>query len=327
MAGFSVDAAIWLAVIPAFGNFLFTLVGLLLVDWLGRRKLWVLSNIGMILGFLLLASSFVLSDYYSPDATSLYTNGSCHYTSCGACVGNSMCGFCADYSSDGSGSVFNGTCSLGNDGRNGTPYSYFRPNDSVCGVFGDKGDNTYYQSRQSHQRSGNEFDYQNVTDGLERRWSFVSCPNNHFAALAIFSLFLYIAAFAPGMGPLPWAINAEIYPTWARSTAISIATTFNWSFNLVVSMTFLTLADLLGQPQTFGMYAGISFVGLFFVLLFLPETKGRSLEEMEDLFQRPYFLDCLCASCGTHSHKKTGSRTRKANSNSTTYTDDNMRDV
>lgn len=46
-----------------------------------------------------------------------------------------------------------------------------------------------------------------------------------------------------GLGPMPWTINAEIYPTWARSTGTSIATAVNWIINLVVSMTFLSLLE------------------------------------------------------------------------------------
>ncbi len=96
--------------------------------------------------------------------------------------------------------------------------------------------------------------------------------------------------FAPGMGPLPWTVNSEIYPTWARSTAIAIATATNWIFNLFVSLTFLTFANVLGQPITFGFYAGLGILGLVFVIFLVPETKGRKLEDMEDLFQKPYFV-------------------------------------
>jgi SP family myo-inositol transporter-like MFS transporter 13 len=48
-----------------------------------------------------------------------------------------------------------------------------------------------------------------------------------------------------GMGPMPWTINSEIYPMWARSSCNSVATSTNWMFNLLISMTFLTLTKVL----------------------------------------------------------------------------------
>ena len=52
------------------------------------------------------------------------------------------------------------------------------------------------------------------------------------------------------MGPMPWTVNAEIYPLWARSTCNSIATSANWFFNFLVSMTFLTLTEILTREGT-----------------------------------------------------------------------------
>ena len=54
------------------------------------------------------------------------------------------------------------------------------------------------------------------------------------------------------MGPMPWTINSEIYPTWARSTCIAMATFTNWTFNLFIAMTFLTLTEVL---TTYGKFA------------------------------------------------------------------------
>ena len=294
MAGFSDKDAIWLSAVPGAGNFIFTIVGLLLVDRLGRRKLLIGSVLGVIFGFILLSTAFVLMDEFSPPSTSVYVyhdrNHSCDFSKCGACVGNSMCGFCTDFE-PASGSYVNGTCSLGNEDVNGG-YSYFRPhyNGSAmpCGLYFDP-----LPGNQSLTMTDSDTGL--FTDDIrEREWFFNSCPNNRFAPLAIIALLIYIGFFAPGMGPLPWTINSEIYPTWARSTAIAIATSVNWICNLIVSMTFLTLADNLGQPKTFGLYAGLSFLGLIFFLFFVPETKGRSLEEVEELFQRPYFVQQCC---------------------------------
>ena len=105
------------------------------------------------------------------------------------------------------------------------------------------------------------------------------------------------------MGPLPWTINSEIYPTWARSTSIAIATYVNWSSNLIISMTFLTLADTLGQPPTFGLYAGFSFLALLFFFFLVPETRGRKLEDVEELFKRPYCLN-WCRRDSGHSKRR-----------------------
>lgn len=286
MAGFSDQSAIWLATVPGGSNFIFTIVGLLLVDRLGRRKLLIGSVCGIIFGFLLLSGTFALMTYSSMPAQA-YDISTCDYQYCGSCVGNSECGFCVDMNVT-DGEYHNGTCSSLRQLINGTSVSTFQPIGQKCALFGENANSSIYDytTRDSFPVGHNFFSTQ-----LERKWYPFSCPNSRFAPLAIIALFLYIAFFAPGMGPLPWTINSEIYPTWARSTAISIATMTNWVCNLLVSMTFLTMADNLGQPITFGFYSGLCGLALVFIILFVPETKGRSLEEMGCLFRRPYFMN------------------------------------
>ena len=62
-------------------------------------------------------------------------------------------------------------------------------------------------------------------------------------------LCIYLLFFSPGMGPLPWTINAEIYPTWGRSTCTGIATGVNWASNLLVCLTFLSIMDFVGERR------------------------------------------------------------------------------
>ena len=64
----------------------------------------------------------------------------------------------------------------------------------------------------------------------------------HFEFYDCLYLIIYTGFFT-GMGPMPWTINSEIYPLWARSFSNSVATFTNWSFNLLISMTFLSLSD------------------------------------------------------------------------------------
>nr|KAG5696434.1 hypothetical protein BaRGS_020971 [Batillaria attramentaria] len=83
---------------------------------------------------------------------------------------------------------------------------------------------------------------------------------------------------------MPWTINSEIYPMWARGTGNAIATFFNWAFNLLVSYTFLTLTETITKYGTFWLFAGICVLGLTFTIIFVPETRNKSLEEVEELF-------------------------------------------
>ncbi|XP_033126179.1 proton myo-inositol cotransporter-like isoform X2 [Anneissia japonica] len=123
-------------------------------------------------------------------------------------------------------------------------------------------------------------------------WAFDYCPSA-FAFLAVVGMVLYLMFFAPGMGTMPWTVNSEIYPQWARSTCNSFSTFTNWMFNLLISMTFLSLTQAITRQGTFYLYAGISTLGLIFIITLLPETKGKRLEDIQQLFDHPCVL---CAS-------------------------------
>jgi MFS transporter, SP family, galactose:H+ symporter len=75
---------------------------------------------------------------------------------------------------------------------------------------------------------------------------------------------------------------AEIFPLALRGRAMSLATVANWGFNLIVSATFLDLVGALGSAGAFLVYAILSIVALVFIASMVPETKGRSLEQIED---------------------------------------------
>ena len=97
------------------------------------------------------------------------------------------------------------------------------------------------------------------------------------------ALCLYLLAFGPGLGPLPWTINSELHPPWCRASSIALATTTNWLANLLVSATFLPLISSLGEAPTFLCYCGVTLVGSLLLHLHLPETKDLPLEAVEEL--------------------------------------------
>ncbi len=103
----------------------------------------------------------------------------------------------------------------------------------------------------------------------------------HAHYLALFSMMFYIAGFAIGLGPVFWLLIAEIYPLRIRASAMAVATFFNWAFNFAVSYTFLTLIHYLTRTGAFWLYAFLGICALVFFWRFVPETKDRSLEQIE----------------------------------------------
>lgn len=99
--------------------------------------------------------------------------------------------------------------------------------------------------------------------------------------LAILGLAMYIAFFSPGMGPVPWTINSEIYPEEYRGICGGMSATVCWVSNLIVSQTFLSIADAVGTGQTFLIFAGIAVLAFLFVAVYVPETKGLTFDEVE----------------------------------------------
>lgn len=95
------------------------------------------------------------------------------------------------------------------------------------------------------------------------------------------SLMLYVGSFAVGLGPVFWLLISEIYPVKIRGLAMSIATVANWGANLLVALTFLTLIQFIGRPGTFWLYGLVGIGAWIFAYILVPETKGRSLEDIE----------------------------------------------
>ncbi len=98
---------------------------------------------------------------------------------------------------------------------------------------------------------------------------------------AFCSILLYIASFAIGLGPIMWLMFSEIFPLSIRGFGAGIVASFQWGFNMLVTLTFLTLVKFLTPGGTFILFAIISFIGILFVYYMVPETKGLSLEEIE----------------------------------------------
>ncbi len=99
--------------------------------------------------------------------------------------------------------------------------------------------------------------------------------------LALVCLITYIASFAIGLGPVFWLMISEIFPLTVRSPAMSVSTVGNWTANFLVSSFFLTLTTAITRQGTFWLYAAFGVAALIYFAFRVPETKDRSLEEIE----------------------------------------------
>jgi MFS transporter, SP family, galactose:H+ symporter len=102
-----------------------------------------------------------------------------------------------------------------------------------------------------------------------------------YAYPAVFALLVFIIGFAMSAGPIIWVLCSEIYPLAGRDLGVTCSTGTNWIVNAIVGMTFLTLINMFGPGITFLLYGGLNVLFILFFTLFVPETKGVSLEKIE----------------------------------------------
>ena len=108
----------------------------------------------------------------------------------------------------------------------------------------------------------------------------------HQASAGLVSIFVLIAIglYATSLAPVTWVIIAEIFPNQIRGVASSVAVVSLWIAYFILVFTFPILAEHLGAYGPFYLYAGICLCGFFFVRLKVKETKGQTLEELENNF-------------------------------------------
>jgi sugar porter (SP) family MFS transporter len=113
--------------------------------------------------------------------------------------------------------------------------------------------------------------------------SFLGGADLHgaLAIVAIIGLLVYTGSFAIGLGPVFWLLIAEIYPLRIRGAAMSVASMANWGANFVVTISFLTLLSAIGGVGVFFLFGFLTLVALGYFWKKVPETKGRSLQEIE----------------------------------------------
>uniref|UniRef100_A0A7E4V885 MFS domain-containing protein n=1 Tax=Panagrellus redivivus TaxID=6233 RepID=A0A7E4V885_PANRE len=252
---------IWISAVIAGVNFVGTLIPFFLIERCGRRKILIVSAIGVIASLMAMGGAFLLvnRDTASVTTSNVFGDSSLAYfdrcashSNCDYCVTDDRCGFCTSSSSDNS---IAGYC---------LPVAPLSPD--------------------AHSTTGAcSTGFNSTSSPTSYTWEHSFC-HTKYTFLPIGIMVIYLIFFASGMSPAPWVLNAEFYPLWARSTCVAASTATNWAFNLLISLTFLTLTELITKYGTFFFYAFLTSIGLVVFYFFVPETKNRSLAEIEGLF-------------------------------------------
>src|SRR5512140_2125998 len=108
----------------------------------------------------------------------------------------------------------------------------------------------------------------------------------HIGLIAL-GIYLFSAVYSPGEGPVPFTYSAEAYPLYIRPIGMSLATATTWFFNFVLAVTWPSLLAAFKPQGAFGWYAAWNAVGFFMVLFLVPETKEKTLEELDAVFDVP----------------------------------------
>ena len=103
----------------------------------------------------------------------------------------------------------------------------------------------------------------------------------------LIAILLFIAFFASCIGPVFWTLVSEIFPNRIRGKAVAFASFTQWIFNFLVVLLFPHFLASIGGAATFIFLAFMSLIQFLFTYLFVPETKGQSLEEIEKLWDKP----------------------------------------
>ena len=120
------------------------------------------------------------------------------------------------------------------------------------------------------------------------------CSEPNFGYLAVVCVVCFILSFSLAWGPIPWASMSELMPHRVRTLAGSIATFANWTFAAIITVSFHKIVDGISEAGAFWTFAVIMVFAIVLVILFLPETKGHSLEEIQEHFEKGHIFAISC---------------------------------
>jgi MFS transporter, SP family, arabinose:H+ symporter len=286
-AGFGTSAAYWCSVLVGVTNLVFTLLSMAVVDRLGRKPLLLIGSTCMGVALCAVGFSFHSSSLFTDrdikDSATLVGRVQTPTDPVSTVVNAEL--------SRGTDSVVSALRNAGSDGKKQLPVLLAGLNQML------KKDGFYASDRFAAvplSAATLSLAGQKPTGEQRARLNRMLLEDAYPDALAhkpyhrgingwemLLGVLAYVASFAFSMGVVGWVVISEIYPTRTRGRAMSVATAGVWGACYLVSLTFPLLLARLGSAVTFWTYGAMCAVALVFVWFFVPETKGKSLEEIE----------------------------------------------
>ena len=134
-----------------------------------------------------------------------------------------------------------------------------------------------------------------TSDSITPDEELTSC-NPHLYPLVIFAIMMFHFFYSLGVGPVPWVLLSEYLPLKVRGVAGGIAVASAWGSAAIVTGSFLSFSEATGAWSAWWTLSGINFVGFLIIVLFFVETKGKKLEEVQELFATKSKVCCLAPS-------------------------------
>ncbi|KAK9458851.1 uncharacterized protein V1516DRAFT_666507 [Lipomyces oligophaga] len=114
---------------------------------------------------------------------------------------------------------------------------------------------------------------------------YIPVENNAHLGLIAFFIYVFVAFYSPGEGPCSFLYSSEVFPLSHREVGMSWAVATNNFWAVVIALTFPPMLKSFGAPGSFGFFAGLNVLSFLFIFLFVPETKQRTLEELDETFE------------------------------------------
>jgi MFS family permease len=291
-SGLSDLHAHWGYVLFTFVNFLMTIVGMMLIDRKGRKFLFILGTAGVTCSLILVGLLFVTTErtnldckmivqsmvgtdqmltlpFNAAEAKKLLTAEG--YT--GSEINSNRASLAVIYSY---GDFTASTSFVRSDDQGAAPIQITRdncvPNNKVEAFF---------------KNPFGDLDAARTAPLKIERASIGRVPNAGHGWLVAIGLYLFVAFYATGPGVAVWLALSELMPTRIRSNGMSVALVLNQLVSTTLAVIFLPVVSKYGYSAMFFLFAGFTVIYLTTVTFFLPETKGKTLEEIERYFEGP----------------------------------------